>query len=66
MATVKGKDAGKSMFLKEYLVDHPDAGKETIDAAWRAAGHEGTISTSLIGKLRKELGLTGRGTAQSL
>src|SRR5512135_438646 len=65
MATVKGKTEGKSMFLKEYLVDHPGAGKEAIDAAWREAGNEGTISTSLIGKVRKDLGLTGKGTAQA-
>jgi hypothetical protein len=65
MATVKGKNEGKSMFLKEYLVDHPDAGTEAIAAAWREAGNEGTISTSLIGKVRKDLGLTGKGTAQA-
>ena len=64
MATVKGKNEGKSMFLKEYLVDHPDAGKEAIDEAWRGAGNEGTISTSLIGKIRRDLELTGKGTAQ--
>ena len=64
MTTVKGKDEGKSMFLKEYLVDHPDAGKEAIDAAWREAGNEGTISTSLIGKVRKDLEQTGQGMAK--
>lgn len=64
MATVKRKNEGKSMFLKEYLVDHPDAGKEAIDAAWREAGNEGTISTSLIGKVQKDLGPTGKRTAQ--
>ena len=64
MATVKRKNEGKSMFLKEYLVDHPDAGKEAIDAAWREAGNEGTISASLIGKVRKDLGPTGKRTAQ--
>ena len=37
MATVKRKNEGKSMFLKEYLVDHPDAGMEAIDSAWREA-----------------------------
>jgi hypothetical protein len=58
------KNEGKSMFLKEYLVDHPDAGKEAIDAAWREAGNEGTISTSLIGKVRKDLELTGKGMAR--
>src|SRR5512135_622858 len=64
MATAKGKDEGKSMFLKEYLAEHPDAAKEAIDEAWRGAGHEGTISTSLIGKLRRDLGRTGKGTAK--
>ena len=64
MATVKRKDEGKSMFLKEYLVDHPDAGKEAIDAAWREAGNEGTISTSLVGKVRRDLEQTGKGMAQ--
>src|SRR5512135_1391352 len=60
MATVKGKN----MFLKEYLVDHPDAGTETIAAAWRQGGHEGTISPSLIHKVRRDLGQTGQGTAK--
>jgi hypothetical protein len=64
MATVKGKNKGKSMFLKEYLVDHPDAGTEAIAAAWRQGGHEGTISPSLIHKVRRDLGQTGQGTAK--
>ncbi len=65
MATVKQTNEGKSMFLKDYFVDHPDAGTEAIAAAWRAAGNAGTISTSLIGKVRRELGRTGQGTAQA-
>jgi hypothetical protein len=64
MATVKGKNEGKSMFLKEYLADHPAAGKEAIDAAWQEDGNEGTISTSLIGKVRRDLGLTDQGTGR--
>lgn len=59
MATVKTK--GKSGFLKEFFVDHPDAGKSAIDEAWREAGNEGTISDSLISKIRKDLKLTGKG-----
>jgi len=68
MATLKGKNEGKSMFLKEYLVDHPDAGTEVIDEAWREAGNEGTISASLIGKVRKDLGrrASGRRLTRSL
>jgi hypothetical protein len=64
MATVKGQNKGKSMFLKEYLVDHPTAGAEAIATAWRQGGHEGTISPSLIHKVRRDLGQTGQGTAK--
>ena len=63
MATAKGKDEGKSMFLKDYLAGHPDAGPGSIVAAWREAGNAGTISGSLVSKVRKDLGLTGRGAA---
>ena len=65
MATVKTE--GKSGFLKEFFLDHPDAGKSVIDEAWQEAGNEDTISISLISKIRKDLGLTGkgRGTAKA-
>ncbi len=65
MAMVKTE--GKSGFLKEFFVDHPDAGKVTIDEAWQEAGNGDTISISLISKIRKDLGLTGksRGTAKA-
>ncbi len=63
MATAKGKTAGKSMFLKNYLADHPDAEAGAIAAAWREAGNAGTISSSLVSQVRKDLGLTGRGPA---
>src|SRR5512135_1762618 len=62
MAT--GKAEGKSGFLQEYLVKHPDAAKEAIDAAWQEAGHEGTISTSLIRKVREDLKQAGKGAAK--
>ena len=53
------------VLAREHLVDHPDAGKEAIDAAWREAGNEGTISTSLIGKVRRDLEQTGKGMAKA-
>src|SRR4051794_20798023 len=59
MATMTGE--GKSGFLKEFFVDHPDAGKAEIDQAWREAGHDGSISGSLISKVRSEPGLTAGG-----
>ena len=62
MAT--GKAEGKSGFLKEFLVDSPAAAKEAIDAAWQEAGHEGTISTSLISKVRRDQEQESKGAAK--
>jgi len=59
MAAVKSE--GKSAFLKEFFVDHPDAGISAINDAWREAGNEGTISDSLTSKIRRNLGLSGKG-----
>ncbi len=42
------KTAGKSGFLKEFFVDHADAGKDAIDQALQEAGNDDTISISLI------------------
>jgi hypothetical protein len=60
MTMVKGKSEGKSMFLKEFFVDHPDARKDEIVEAWQEDGNEGTISDSLIHKVRSKQGLTGK------
>ena len=64
MATVKEKSVGKSGFLKEFFVDHPDAKKAAIDEAWQEAGNGDTISDSLISKIRKDLSLTGKGRSE--
>ncbi len=63
MAPAQGKDGGKSAFVKDYLAAHPAAGTGAIAAAWQEAGNAGTISSGLVSKVRKDLGLTGRGTA---
>ncbi len=65
MATAKGKDEGKSLFVKGYLADHPEANPGSIVAAWREAGNAGTISGSLVSKVRKDLGLTGAAAGKS-
>lgn len=59
MATGPGINQGKSAFLKEFLPDNPDANEEAVNKAWKTAGNEGTISGSLVNKLRSDLGLTG-------
>ena len=53
------KSQGKSSFLKELLVDHPQVNAAAANKAWMKAGMKGTISVSLVGKVRSDLGLTG-------
>jgi hypothetical protein len=53
------KSQGKSSFIKEVLVDNPQANTAAVNEAWNAAGMKGTISVSLVNKVRSDLGLTG-------
>jgi hypothetical protein len=53
------KSQGKSSFIKEVLFDNPKANTAAVSKAWRAAGMKGTISISLVGKVRSDLSLTG-------
>jgi hypothetical protein len=53
------RDEGKSSFIKELLVEHPQANADAVNKAWKKAGMEGTISVSLVTSIRSELGLTG-------
>jgi hypothetical protein len=50
---------GKSSFLKELLVDNPQANAAAANKAWKKAGMKGTISVSLVNKVRSDLGLAG-------
>ena len=50
---------GKTMFVKEFLNDHPEGNYNDVNEAWAAAGFEGTISRTLVDKTRALLGLTG-------
>ncbi len=59
MPAVKTRSSqGKTAFVKEYLLDNPDANSEAVNEAWSAEGMEGTISTSLVKITRSKLGLT--------
>lgn len=53
------KSQGKSDFLKEYLTANPKSNPAAVNEAWTKAGMVGSISTSLVNKLRTEMGLTG-------
>jgi hypothetical protein len=59
------KSEGKTGFLKEFLFDDPEASKTQVEKAWRKAGNKGTISESLIYKVRAELGLAGKRSAKA-
>jgi hypothetical protein len=50
---------GKTMFVKEFLNDHPQGNVKAVNEAWTAAGFDGTISETLVYKARASLGLTG-------
>jgi hypothetical protein len=54
-----GSSPGKTMFVKEYLNDHPQGNVDAVNDAWRAAGFGGNISATLVNKMRAKLGLTG-------
>lgn len=57
-ASVAGPQ-GKTGFVKEHLNDHPTDNPTSVNAAWKAAGMAGSVSPSLVNKVRAELGLTG-------
>ena len=47
------------MFVKEFLNDHPQGNFSAVNQAWQAAGFDGTISKTLVDKMRASLGLRG-------
>lgn len=53
------RDQGKSTFIKELLLVNDQANPRIVNEAWTAAGHEGSISPTLVQKIRSELGLSG-------
>jgi hypothetical protein len=59
MPVAATKSLGKTSFVKEILFDNPQANPTAVNEAWAAAGMEGTISPTLVNKMRSELGLAG-------
>jgi hypothetical protein len=58
MATVT-RDQGKTGFVKEFLNKNPQGNVQAVNEAWAAAGKDGTIGSTLINKMRSQMGLTG-------
>ena len=59
MPAAATKNLGKTTFVKEVLFDNPQANPTAVNEAWTAAGMDGTISPTLVNKMRAELGLAG-------
>jgi hypothetical protein len=59
MAAATEKAPNKSKFITDYLNKTPTANAAEVNAAWTAAGRTGSISVTLVQKLRAELGLVG-------
>jgi hypothetical protein len=53
------KTPNKSEFVKSILEGNPRANPTTIRDEWSRAGYSGSISTTLVSKFRRELGLAG-------
>jgi hypothetical protein len=59
MPAARTRDQGKTSFVKEVLNDNPQANSKAVNLAWTEAGMEGTISDTLVNKMRSQLGLAG-------
>ena len=53
------KGPSKSAFVGEVLGHKPEANLKATNEAWEAAGHEGTISSSIFFKVKRERGASG-------
>jgi hypothetical protein len=65
MAAVVVRNQGKTEFVKGVLADNPRANAEAVNEAWLAAGRPGTISETLVYKVRSAQGLAGNLRGQS-
>jgi hypothetical protein len=65
MATTATATLGKTSFVKEFLSDHPQGNTKAVNEAWAAAGMNGTIGSTLVNKMRSQMGLTGNLRAKS-
>ena len=59
MATATHEKVNKTAFLTDFLGKNPKANSRAVNEAWTNAGNAGTVSPTLVSKLRGELGLSG-------
>ena len=53
----------KQEFVKRVLLEDPQANVRAVNQAWTEASNAGSISPSLVAKVRSAMGLTKRATA---
>lgn len=53
------RNQGKTAFVREVLSKNAQANPDAVNQAWREAGHDDSISSSLVQHVRSEMGLTG-------
>jgi hypothetical protein len=57
--TVIPRNQGKTEFVRDVLTKNPRANAKNVKDEWLKSGHEGTISETLVNKMRSEMGLAG-------
>jgi hypothetical protein len=59
MATATETKTTKTAFVTDFLKENPTANPDVVNEAWAKAGNDGSVSPSLVTKLRSDLGLAG-------
>lgn len=59
MVAPANKNGSKTEFVTRHLGKNPKANPEAVNKAWSEEGHEGSLSTALVRKIRSDLGLAG-------
>jgi hypothetical protein len=59
MVAATDKKPSKTAFVTGHLQKNPKANSKAVNEAWRKAGHPGSVSPTLVSKLRSDLGLAG-------
>ncbi len=59
MPETVGRNQGKTEFIKQALFNDEFANAASINDLWAESGRDGTISVSLVNKMRSDMGLTG-------
>jgi hypothetical protein len=59
VAATTRRNQGKTQFVQEFLHDNPYGNVRAVNEAWKANRMRGTISGTLVNKMRSQLGLAG-------